>query len=174
MPVVDRNGPIEDSWTTLADDAPAVKGARAIVSLERLKNEHNSLFADASEVGVEIMGDVNLEQLKPFLPQLDVVVVRFDGMKDGRPFSIGRLLRERYGYENDLRAAGQFIPDQALFLLRCGFTTFDVDENFSIDTLKRAVAAYSVWYQRASDRTATILDKRHNGGAAPTNGNNAS
>jgi len=174
MPVVDRNGPIEDTWAMLADDAAAAKGASIVVSLDRLKNEHNSLFADAEAVGVEISGDVDLEALKPFLPQLGLIVVRFDAMKDGRPFSIGRLLRERYGYEKALRAAGPFIPDQALFLLRCGFTSFDVDENFSVEALKRAVSAYTAWYQRASDRKDIVLDLRHKGGSAPTNGNNAS
>ena len=174
MPVVDRNGPIEDLWTTLADDVAAVKGATIIVSLDRLKSEHNSLFADASAVGVEVVGDVDLDELKPFLPRLGVVVARFDAMKDGRPFSIGRLLRERYGYEKDLRATGPFIPDQALFLLRCGFTSFDVDDGFSVEALKRSVAAYSAWYQRASDGAATVLDLRHKNDAIPTNENNIS
>lgn len=174
MPVADRRGLIDDLWTSLADEEPAVKGAPIIVSLERLKNEHNSLFADASEVGVEVSGDVNLDDLKPFLPQLGIVVVRFDAMKDGRPFSVGRLLRERYGFERDLRASGPFIPDQALFLLRCGFTSFDVGEDMSIETLKRSIAAYSVWYQRASDRAATVLDLRHDSTAGPANGNSTS
>jgi uncharacterized protein (DUF934 family) len=173
MPVVDRNGPIEDAWTALPDGAPVPKGASIIVSLERLRNEHNSLFADAAAVGVEISGDVDLDQLKQFLPQLSIVVVRFDAMKDGRPFSIGRLLRERYGFEKDLRATGPFIPDQALFLLRCGYTSFDVDETFSLSALKRSIAAYSAWYQRASDRAATVLDLRHKKGVGPTNEKNA-
>ncbi len=174
MPVVDRNGSIEDSWTVLADCVPAVKGASIVVSVDRLKSEHNSLFAEASAVGVEVVGDVDVDGLKPFLPRLGLVVVRFDTMKDGRPFSVGRLLRERYAYEKDLRATGPFIPDQALFLLRCGFTSFDVDDGFSIEALKRSIAAYSVWYQRASDRAATVLDLRHKNDATPTNRNNVS
>ena len=171
MPVADRSGLIDDSWTKLADDESAAKGAPIIVSLERLKSEHNSLFADASEVGVEVSGGVNLDDLKPFLSQLGIVVVRFDAMKDGRRFSVGRLLRERYGFEKDLRASGPFIPDQALFLLRCGFTSFDVGEDVSIETLKRSISAYSAWYQRASDRVATVLDLRHDGAGGPANGN---
>lgn len=172
MPVVDCNGPIENRWVTLSDDVPVIEGVPTIVFLNHLKNEYNSLFSKGSDVGVEIEGDVDLDELKPFLSQLNLVVVRFDGMKDGRPFSIGRLLRERYAYKKDLRAAGPFIPDQVLFLLRCGFTSFDVDKNFSLSTLKRTAAAYSLWYQRASDRTVTILDMRHNTSATAKNGNN--
>ena len=143
MPIADRNGLIDDLWTALADDAPAERGAPIIVSLERLKSEHNSLFSEVSEVGVEVK------------------VVRFDAMKDGRPFSVGRLLRERYGFDKDLRAAGPFIPDQALFLLRCGYTSFDIDESMSLETWKRSIAAYTAFYQRANDKAQTVLDLRH-------------
>ena len=161
MPVADRNGILEDNWIAVSDDWPIVPGARIIVSLERLRNEHNSLFAEAAEVGVEVEGDVELEGLKPYLSRLGVVAVRFDTMKDGRPFSIGRLLRERYGYEKDLRATGPFIPDQVLFLLRCGFSSFAIDDSISIETLKRTINAYTAWYQRAGDKTESVIDRRH-------------
>ena len=160
MAVVDRNGPIADKWTRLADDAPVPKAASVIVSFARLKNEHNSLFSTAAGVGVEIAGDVKLEELEPFLPRLGVIVVRFATMRDGRVFSIGRLLREQYRYGADMRAVGDFIPDQALFLLRCGFTSFEVAESFPLASFKQSVAAYSTWYQRATDRATTVLDLR--------------
>lgn len=162
MAVVDRNGPIADSWVRVADDAPVPQGASVIVSLARLKNDHNAVFAAAKAVGIEFTGDVNLDEVVPYLPQVALVVARFTGMRDGRPFSIGRLLRERYGYKGDLRAAGPFIPDQVLFLLRVGFTTFDAEEGFSVEALKRSVAAYTAWYQRSADRsTPTVVELRH-------------
>ncbi len=174
MPIADRNGFIDDNWIETPDESLPAAGAWIIVSFERLKSEHNSLFAEADKVGVEVQGDVELEDLKPFLSQLDLIVVRFDTMKDGRPFSLGRLLRERYGYEKDLRAAGPFISDQVLFLLRCGFTSFDLDDNVSIETFKRTIDAYSVWYQRASDKTHSVIDLRHrNAGCEKREGGNA-
>lgn len=160
MAVVDRNGPLADGWQRLADDAPVAKGASVIVSLTRLKNEHNSLFSAASRVGVDVGGDVNLDELEPFLPRLGVIVVRFANMRDGRVFSIGRLLRERYGYAADMRAVGDFIPDQVLFLLRCGFTSFEVAETFPISSMKHSIAAYTAWYQRATDRAASVPELR--------------
>jgi uncharacterized protein (DUF934 family) len=167
MAVVDRNGPIADKWTRIDDDVLAAKGASIIVSFARLKNEHNSLFSVAGSVGVDVPSDVNLEELEPFLPRLGVIVVRFASMRDGRVFSAGRLLRERYGYGADMRAVGDFIPDQVLFLLRCGFTSFEVVENFPVESLKRSVAAFSVWYQRATDRATTVPELRQN---APNGG----
>ena len=158
--ILDRNGPIPDGWERLADDAAVKAGSSVLVSFQRLKNEHNALFAEAAAVGVEIAGDVTLDELEPFLPRLGLIVVRFGFMRDGRPFSIGRLLRERYGYIRDLRAVGDFIPDQVLFLLRCGFNSFEVGPNFSVEAHRHAVAAYTVWYQRGVERNVTIAEKR--------------
>lgn len=167
MAVVDRSGPIADSWTHLADDQTPAKGAAAIVSFARLKNEHNSLFSAAGRVGVEVSGDVKLEELEPFLPRLGLIVVRMNNMRDGRLFSLGRLLRERYGYTADMRAAGDLIPDQMLFLLRCGFTSFEVKDGFPIDSLRRSVAAYTHWYQRVANSATPVFDLRH---GSPTGG----
>ncbi|MHB1203981.1 MAG: DUF934 domain-containing protein [Rhodospirillaceae bacterium] len=160
--VLDRNGPVADGWVRLADGAAAGDGMSVLVSFSRLKNEHNALFAKAAGVGVEIAGDTPLEDLAPFLPRLGLIVVRFAAMRDGRPFSIGRLLRERYGFARELRAVGDFIPDQVLFLLRCGFNSFEVGPHFSSDALKRSVAAYTAWYQRGVERKATIAEMRRN------------
>lgn len=158
--ILDRNGPVNDNWERLADDAAVKPGASALVSFQRLKNEHNALFAEAANVGVEVGGDVALEDLEPFLPRLGLIVVRFAFMRDGRPFSVGRLLRERYGYTRDLRAVGDFIPDQVLFLLRCGFNSFEVGPAFSVEALKHGVAAYTVWYQRGVERNQTVAEIR--------------
>ncbi len=160
MAVVDSNGLIADGWARLADDAPVPKGGSVVVSFARLKNEHNSLFSAATKVGVDIPSDVNLGELEPFLPRLGVIVVRFATMRDGRVFSVGRLLRERYGYAADMRAVGPFIPDQAQFLLRCGFTSFEVDDSYPVESFKRSARAYSVWYQRATDRAASVAELR--------------
>lgn len=166
MPVVDRTGTAAaDSWVRVVDEDAVPAGASAVVSFGRLKTDHNAVFAAAGAVGIEIAGDADLDEIAPFLPRLKLIVVRFASMRDGRVFSVGRLLRERYAYGGDLRAAGDFIPDQVLFLLRCGFSTFTVADTFSLDAFKRAVAAYTAWYQRAADRTPIAADLRRDGNA---------
>lgn len=167
MVVVDRSGPIADSWAHLVDDQAPAAGSAVIVSFARLKNEHNSLFSAAGKVGVEVSGDVKLEELEPFLPRLGLIVVRMNNMRDGRLFSIGRMLRENYRYGADMRAAGDLIPDQMLFLLRCGFTSFEVKDGFPIDSLKRSVAAYTHWYQRVAASATPVTELRH---GAPNGG----
>src|SRR5258708_35589879 len=52
------------------------------------------------------------------------VEVNFPKFGDGRGFSIGRLLRERYGYKGGLRAVGHITRDHLFFMARCGFDAY--------------------------------------------------
>src|SRR4051812_45046346 len=54
------------------------------------------------------------------------VEVHFPKFGDGRGFSIGRLLRERYGYKGELRAVGPLTRDHLFFLESCGFDAFEL------------------------------------------------
>jgi uncharacterized protein (DUF934 family) len=54
------------------------------------------------------------------------VEVSFPKFGDGRGFSIGRLLRERYGYRGELRAVGHITRDLLLYLESCGFDAFEL------------------------------------------------
>jgi len=54
------------------------------------------------------------------------VEVNFPKFGDGRGYSIGRLLRERYGYKGELRAVGQITRDHLFFLESCGFDAFEL------------------------------------------------
>ena len=54
------------------------------------------------------------------------VDVNFPKFGDGRGFSIGRLLRERYGYRGELRAVGHITRDLLFYLESCGFDAFEL------------------------------------------------
>src|SRR3954462_2821020 len=54
------------------------------------------------------------------------VEVHFPKFGDGRGFSIGRILSERYGYKGELRAVGPLTRDELSFLESCGFDTFEL------------------------------------------------
>jgi uncharacterized protein (DUF934 family) len=56
------------------------------------------------------------------------VVLEFPKFREGRGFTQARYLRERLGFKGDIRATGQFIPDQFRFLIDCGFTSFVVPD----------------------------------------------
>jgi uncharacterized protein (DUF934 family) len=55
---------------------------------------------------------------------LPLVAVDFPHFADGRGYSTARLLRERYGYVNELRAIGDVLRDQLFALAEVGFDAF--------------------------------------------------
>ncbi|WP_298224707.1 DUF934 domain-containing protein [Acidocella sp.] len=68
--------------------------------------------------------DVELAAVLPTLGELAVVAVEFPKFRDGRGFTIARAIRQ-HGYQGDLRATGHFLPEQFLFLISCGFSSFE-------------------------------------------------
>ena len=70
------------------------------------------------------------------------------------------MLRERYGFRGELRATGEVLRDQFLFLLRAGFDAFEVKKDADAAAFADAVARYSVFYQPAGDGRAPALRRR--------------
>src|SRR5262245_55038679 len=54
------------------------------------------------------------------------VEVNFPKFGDGRGYSIARLLRERYGYQGELRAVGEITRDHLFFMESIGFDAFEL------------------------------------------------
>ena len=76
------------------------------------------------------------------------VEVHFPKFGDGRGFSLGRLLRDRYGYKGELRAVGHLTRDHLLYLERCGFNAFELRPG---EDAREALAGFEVFstsYQR--------------------------
>src|SRR4029079_14549185 len=72
--------------------------------------------------------------LLPFLSRVPLVAVNFTTTGDGRGFTQARLLRERYGYQGELRAVGKIRADQMFFLGRCGFDAFELLDHEDVAT----------------------------------------
>ncbi len=101
---------------------------------------------------IETVGDINK------LPIIAVHVARF---ADGRIFSLGTLLRTRYGYKNELRAFGDVLRDQLFFLKRSGFTSFLVRADRSAEDALASLHDFSQPYQGAVDEPQPVF-KRYN------------
>jgi uncharacterized protein (DUF934 family) len=76
------------------------------------------------------------------------VEVNFPKFGDGRGFSIARLLRQRYGYQGELRAVGQFTRDHLPFMERVGFDAFELREGEEAAEALAAFDDFSAWYQK--------------------------
>jgi len=92
-----------------------------------------------------------VEDLTPHLGRLRLVVLDFPKFSDGRAYSQARLLRGRLGYRGELRATGGVLQDQIAFMLRCGFDSFESEQQGFGDALAKARTLFSVVYQPAED-----------------------
>jgi uncharacterized protein (DUF934 family) len=171
MPLIRDDRIVEDPWITLADDDPLPQGARVIVTPERWHEARGELLAGARALGVRLRPDQAPELIAEDLRHFEVVALEFPKFTDGRAYSHARLLRERSGYAGELRAVGNVLRDQAIFMRRCGFDAFEVDEDTSLEAWLAALGRISVWYQPAADGRTPVYALRHANGAAASTSN---
>ena len=131
-----------DPWSGIADDAPLPAGP-ALVSLARLPG----LAAHPAGLGVEVAGATQAADLAPLLDRVSLVAIRFAIFRDGRGFTLARLLRERHGFAGEIRAIGHVLPDQHAFLRSCGFSTVALAEGTDIAPWVAALSHFQAAYQ---------------------------
>ena len=128
-----RNGAFADNdWSAIADDVSP--HARAIVSLARWRREADALRG--LEVGVEIAAGAQAPGALAEVADRPLVALRFEKFGDGRAFSYAILLRERHGFRGELRAVGDVLLDEMPLMLRCGFTSFEVNNEATARALR--------------------------------------
>ncbi len=112
------------------------------------------------KIGVVWPNNRSVDDLVPYLDRLAAVALVFPSFRDGRAYSQARLLRERHGYEGELRATGQVLRDQFVFMSRAGFDTFEVKKDADADAFAETMKRYSVFYQPTGDGRVTALNRR--------------
>jgi uncharacterized protein (DUF934 family) len=80
-----------------------------------------------------------------------LVALEFPKFRDGRAYSQARLLREHYGFRGELRATGDVLRDQFMFLLRAGFDAFEVKKDADATVFASEIARKTVFYQPTGD-----------------------
>jgi len=116
--------------------------------------------AGTNSAAVRIEPGEDVRALLPHLDQLRLVEVNFPSFGDGRGFSSAQILREA-GYAGELRAVGDVLVDQFVFLRRCGFDSFAPNRPLNLDDVKAAEGFFPEFYQKTSDGIAAIWAKRH-------------
>lgn len=139
---------VEDARRRVADDEPLGDGPVS-VSLTRWCEARDALLA-RGDVGVHLQPEEGFESLVPDLGQLPVITFMLPRFSDGRPYSRARLLRERHEYDGEIRAAGDVLRDQLLYLWRCGFTAFEIREGRDVEDALRGLGDFTVALQPAA------------------------
>lgn len=155
MPLLDRDGWREDAFLHTEDwtDAPAIIVPPAALADALARR------TEGQQIGLTLPPDSEPSALPDDASGIDLVRVEFPGMVDGRGFSIARKLKSNC-FSGVLRAAGELIPDQFDFALRCGFVEIEISaeraERQPVEQWLAAASAYGMPYQGPG----SILDKR--------------
>jgi uncharacterized protein (DUF934 family) len=160
MQLINKGRIVADGFARVADDAPVPDRLPVIVSAARFLAETDALVRREGPTGVVWPNNRNVAELAPYLDRLALVALVFPTFKDGRAFSQARLIRERYGFRGELRATGQVLRDQFLFMLRAGFDAFEVKKPADAEAFANTVKRYSVFYQPTGDGRMTTLHRR--------------
>ena len=160
MPLV-KNGKIAaDIFVHVPDDAELPQGGAVLVSAARFLQDPQALLQRAGKLGVIWPNNRDVDDLVPWLDRLAAVALVFPTFRDGRAYSQARLLRERHGYDGELRATGQVLRDQFVFMLRAGFDAFEVKKESDAEAFAATTRRYSVFYQPTGDGRVTALHRR--------------
>lgn len=156
MPLIRNGALVADGWVAVGDDAAVPDGEHAVVSFARWQAEREAFAARNARIGVRLANTDDIQALAEDIQRIGLIVLEFPKFGDGRAYSQARLLRERLGFTGELRATGDVLRDQYLFMRRCGFDAFEVPEGTAVEAFRRSEAMISRFYQPASDDTTTI------------------
>ena len=131
-----------------------------------LRGQPRQLAARPGRVGVWLEPNEGPETIAADLARLPLVAVEFPKFTDGRGFSTASLLRSRYGYRGEIRAIGDVLRDQLLYLRRCGFDAFALREDQDAEAALGAFDDLPPGYQSAVDEPLPLFRRRLAGAPA--------
>ena len=111
------------------------------------------------EIGLWLATHEELAPLLVVCPNLNVfplIAVFLERFADGRIFSLGTLLRTRYGFHNTLRAFGDVTRDHLHFLKRAGFDNYVLRADQNAQAALQSLHEFSNAYQGAADEPRPV------------------
>jgi uncharacterized protein (DUF934 family) len=163
MPLIKNGEFADDNWIVVGDEDELPTDAPVIVSAARWQAERDALVGRNAPLGVKLEAGEAPELIADDLDRFQLVAVNFPAFKDGRGFSYASLLRDRYGFDGEVRAVGEVLRDQWSLMVRCGFDAFDVADGTKIEAFKEALGEFSHVYQATGDGKKTVWQLRHGG-----------
>ena len=159
MQLVKASRVVEDRFVRVTDDDPLPDGP-LLLPAERFFADSAGFDARTGPVGVLWPNNRTVSELAPHLHQLALIALNFPSFRDGRAYSQARQLREHYGFRGELRATGDILRDQYLFLIRAGFDCFEVKKDADVKSFVDSALRYSIFYQPAGDGRISALRRR--------------
>lgn len=148
MQIIKDRQIIDDNWSFVADDAE-LKSGNISVSLARWLKDKHQLLKSGDKIGVRIGPADAVSDIGDDLTGIALIELDFPAFADGRMFSHAWLLRGRYHYQGEIRATGQFMPDQVFYLSRVGVNAFNLEKPDDLPAALSTLNDFTVNYQKS-------------------------
>ncbi len=146
----------EETFTQKQIDATEIPAGKVLIPLTVWLAKQDSLAERmaAGQIGIVLQTHEPIESLVDAfddLNSLPVIAIYVQIFADGRNFTLGNLLRTRYGFKNELRAVGDIMRDQLYFLKRSGFDSYLIKEGRNAVEAIASLNDFTQPYQGAVD-----------------------
>ncbi len=148
MQIIKDKRIVDDTWQAVDDDAVLPIGDVSM-SFARWQKEKHQLVHRTGKLGVRLRPADAVTELADGIKRLELIELDFPDFADGRSFSQAWLLRERLGYQGELRATGHYMPDQAFYLSRVGVNAFCPEKFADLPIILAKINEISVNYQKS-------------------------
>lgn len=157
MPLLINREVVADNWT-LVNEETLTQTGDIIVPLALYLENSAALEQRQEQLGIQVNGDDDLSYLLENLDKFPLIAVDFPVFRDGRGFSIARLL-DRAGYKGELRATGDIGRDRLAYMERCGFTAIQIADEIYKPEMLSAFTEVSNYYQSAADSNRAVYNQ---------------
>ena len=108
------------------EDLSNLNSQKIIITVEQWLANKN-ILKKRKNIGIKLNSDESISIIKDDIDFFKMIQFNFITFKDGRPFSEAKKLRVEFKFLNEIRASGHILPDQYIFLLRCGFSSVEIE-----------------------------------------------
>ena len=160
VPLLKQGKVADDTFVRLGEEDPLSDQGDVIVGLSRWQADRDELIQHKGALGVALAVGESPDEIEGDLEHFDLIALDFPAFSDGRAFSSARILRERHGFEGEIRAVGDVELEQLHFMSRVGFDSFLLESDDPEKDWTTAQADLDLWYQPTEDGHTTVQQKR--------------
>jgi uncharacterized protein (DUF934 family) len=131
-----RSGGIDPNWTITDEHADAKIVLPFSLWMKIGSSKLITEKAFRGQIGVWFSADDDILKYSDLIHAgkkiWSIIAINFPIFKDGRGYSTAALLRQRFGWDGELRAIGDILIDQLIYLSRVGFDSFALRDDQDI------------------------------------------
>ena len=127
------------------DNDSEIRKSSKIIFFIKFWIENKKTLKKKKHIGVILDSNQSIDLIKDDIELFSLIQFNFITFKDGRPFTEIKKLRKYWKFNGEIRASGHILPDQYVFLNRCGVDSFEIEEGkekFWIDFFKMDEGLY--------------------------------